>query len=146
MKKRGRHSSDKREEERGKRKEVASLACTHEGGAKLLQLLPAAASSLQIWGAQLAGGLPPNHAEVRALEQSPKIDTAFSVPQSHTSSSPIHPKTLQASKQAALAPPTTPPLHWWRRDGRGWTDPSSHLPPNPIPTTDIQSLYLYVYV
>lgn len=66
MKKRGWHSSDKREEEReeeneekkkrGKRKEVASLACTHEGGAKLLQLLPAAASSLQIWGAQLASG------------------------------------------------------------------------------------------
>lgn len=59
------------------------MGCTHEGGAKLLQLLPAAARSLQIWGAQMAGGLPPNHAGVKALQLSPKIDTAFSVPQSH---------------------------------------------------------------
>lgn len=70
------------------------MACTHKGGAKLLQLLPAAASSLQIWGAQMAGGLPPNHAEVKALQLSPKIDTAFSVPQSH--------------KQQSQPPPTPP--------------------------------------
>lgn len=56
MEKRGWHRSveekkrenkkKRKKEKRGKQKEVASMACTHEGGAKLLQLLPAAASSL----------------------------------------------------------------------------------------------------
>lgn len=73
------------------------MGCTHEGGAKLLQLLPAAARSLQIWGAQMAGGLPPNHAGVKALQLSPKIDTAFSVPQSHKQQSQPTPNPTSKS-------------------------------------------------
>lgn len=55
---RRRKGEEEDEEEEGKQKDVASMGCTHEGGAKLLQLLPAAARSLQIWGAQMAGGSP----------------------------------------------------------------------------------------
>lgn len=123
------------EKKRGKRKEVASLACTHEGGAKLLQLLPAAASSLQIWGAQLAGGSPTqSRTQVRALEQSPKIDTACSVPQSHTSSSPVHPRNPPGKQASGPGPAHHPvtPLVEKRWEGAGQS-------PNSIPTTDIHS-------
>lgn len=89
----------RRRRSRRKQKDVASMACTHEGGAKLLQLLPAAASSLQIWGAQMAGGLPPNHAGVKALQLSPKIDTACSVPQSHKQQS--HPPPPNPSNKSS---------------------------------------------